>query len=77
MSGFMIIEASVKSDNLPGSIKAYCYLDAEGHIYICINECLCDEARIEAFLHELRHILRGDIGSDKTVAEIERGAGAI
>lgn len=55
---------------LPPHVKGLCTVKGTDEI-ILINEDLSDEAKLEAFVHELRHLRRGDLYSDRPVKEIE------
>ena len=43
----------------------------DGWYTICINETLCERARLEAYKHEIDHIMRGDFDSDLPTGLIE------
>lgn len=55
---------------LPPHVKGLCTVKGTEEI-ILINEDLSDEAKQRAFAHELRHLRRGDLYSDRPVSEIE------
>lgn len=55
---------------LPPHVKGLCTVKGTEEI-ILINEDLSDEAKLAAFAHELRHLRRGDLYSDRPVEEIE------
>ena len=57
---------------LPISGRIRSYVVRKDDFYtIVINEALCQEARIEAYHHELDHIERGDFDSDENTGMIE------
>lgn len=55
---------------LPPHVKGLCTVKGTEEI-ILINQDLSDEAKLAAFAHELRHLRRGDLYSDRPVEEIE------
>ena len=55
---------------LPPHVMGLCTVKGTEEI-ILINEDLSDEAKLEALAHELRHLRRGDLYSDRPVEEIE------
>ena len=55
---------------LPPHVKGLCTVKGTEEL-ILINEDLSDDAKLAAFAHELRHLRRGDLYSDRPVAEIE------
>ena len=57
--------------SFPGDIKAAVRLDEEGFPSIYINAALSPAARRAAFLHEIRHIWRGDHYGTRTIKEVE------
>lgn len=56
---------------LPPHVKGLCTVKGADEL-ILINEDLSEEAKLAAFTHELRHLRRGDLYSDKPLEEIER-----
>ncbi len=56
---------------LPPHVKGLCTVKGTEEI-ILINEDLSEEAKLTAFLHELRHLRRGDLYSEEPLEEIER-----
>ena len=56
---------------LPPHVKGLCTVKGADEL-IFINEDLSEEAKLAAFTHELRHLRRGDLYSDKPLEEIER-----
>jgi hypothetical protein len=59
---------------MPGRIRGNTQRTSGGYL-ISINENLNDDARWEAFKHEMVHILRGDFNRDVPVEMIERDCG--
>lgn len=57
---------------LPGSIRGF-ITERDGAYIIIINELLSMEERMEAYFHELGHLLRGDLESSEDVAALEGG----
>lgn len=56
---------------LPGRVKGLIKAVPDGEL-ILINEYLSEKAKAEALAHELRHLSRDDLFSDKPVEEIEK-----
>ena len=56
---------------LPGRVKGLIKAVPDGEL-ILINEYLSEEAKAEALAHELAHLLRDDLFSEKAVQEIEK-----
>lgn len=55
---------------LPGSIKAF--VTKHDDVYtIVINENLSEDARLRAYLHEIRHIENGDLEGARCLDQIE------
>lgn len=57
-----------------GDIKAVLRLDQEGYPSIYINDALSPAAKKRAFMHEMRHIMRDDMYSDRPTEEVEKSA---
>jgi Zn-dependent peptidase ImmA (M78 family) len=57
---------------LPPTIHGAVREDENGFPSIYINDDLSPQAQKAAFLHEMRHILRGDLYNDLTIEEAER-----
>lgn len=55
---------------MPGRIKSYVVRKDDWYT-IAINESLCERARLEAYKHEVDHIVRGDFDSDLPTGLIE------
>lgn len=56
---------------LPGRVKGLIKAVPDGEL-ILINEYLSEKAKQEALAHELAHLLRDDLFSEKPVQEIEK-----
>ena len=56
---------------LPPHVKGLCTVKGADEL-ILINEDLSEEAKLTAFLHELRHLRRGDLYSEEPLEEIEK-----
>lgn len=57
--------------HLPGAIHAAVRLSEDEFPNIYINDSLSPEAQKKAFLHEIRHIERGDFFNELPIDEIE------
>lgn len=58
-------------DELPNRIKGLITADREGNQFILINSRLSDEQKDETLRHEMLHLVRNDLYSDRTASEIE------
>ena len=47
--------------DLPTSVRGFVYHDDDGTAHIILNARLSHEQNITTYLHELRHIRRGDL----------------
>lgn len=56
--------------SMPSRIRSF-VVRKDGWYTICINETLCERARLEAYKHEIDHIMRGDFDSDLPTGLIE------
>lgn len=56
---------------LPGRVKGLIKAVPDGEL-ILINEYLSEKAKQEALAHELAHLLRDDLFSEKSIQEIEK-----
>lgn len=65
----------VRLVNLPGSVHGALREDSEGFGNIYINEALGPAARRRAFDHEVLHLVRGDLDSDRPIEEVENCRG--
>lgn len=59
--------------DMPPCAKACVTFDENDYATIFINARLSHEQQIKEFRHELRHILRDDIHSSRSIRDIERG----
>lgn len=66
----LIHDCFVSLANLPGSVKGCCTVVGEDNL-ILINESLNAAARIATYHHELEHLHRGDLYSEKSVRSLE------
>ena len=57
---------------LPGRVKGLIKAVPDGEL-ILINEYLSERAKQEALAHELAHLVRDDLFSDKSIEEVENG----
>ena len=62
----------VRLMDLPTTIRGYCYHDDDGEEFVVLNSRLPWEANRETWIHELRHIRRGDM-YNKNYHEYEGG----
>lgn len=56
---------------LPRSVPALVHENDDTSYTIIINDALSDAAKKKAAIHELRHIERGDLGSEQDVNHVE------
>ncbi len=47
--------------NLPTSVRGFVYHDDDGEIYIVLNSRLSHEQNLSTYVHELKHVQRGDL----------------
>ena len=47
--------------NLPVSVKGFCYHDDDGQPVVVLNARMSAERRMKAYRHELEHIKNGDM----------------
>lgn len=47
--------------NLPTSVRGFVYHDDDGETYIVLNSRLSHEQNLSTYVHELKHIRRGDL----------------
>ncbi len=57
---------------LPGRVKGLIKAVPDGEL-ILINEYLSEKAKAEALAHELNHLMKDDLFSDKSIEEVEHG----
>ena len=62
----------VRMVNFPGDIHGAVRLSEDGFANIYINDKLAPMAKLEAYLHEKKHIDRNDFYNDDPITEIER-----
>ena len=65
----------IRVEILPASINGVTVKDDNGDYNIYINACISEDARAEAFHHEVRHIQEGHFYSMDDVREIEATLG--
>lgn len=65
-------EFTVRFIDLPASIEAMVILDTEGHANIYVNSCISFEARRRVIKHELAHVRRDDVHSERDIRDVER-----
>lgn len=58
-------------DELPNRIKGLITADRDGNHFILINSRLSDEQKDETLRHEMLHLVRNDLYSDRPASEIE------
>lgn len=58
-------------DGLDPRVHGFVKEDPNGDYNIYINSCLCLEAQLETYEHELRHIYMKHLRSDRQVRELE------
>ena len=58
---------------MPGAVKAFS-VQVNDFTTIMVNENLNAAARLKAYDHEMKHILRGDFDSEDSVSSIEMRA---
>ena len=54
-------EYTVIYQNLPVSVRGFCYHDDDGQIVVVLNARLTREANRASIRHEIDHVLRGDL----------------
>lgn len=62
----------VKKVDLPGTVGAYTLKDKNDDYTVFLNERRSYEKQLEAYLHELKHIINGDFYKDDPVDVIEK-----
>ena len=50
-----------RMENLPTTVRGFCYHDDDGEAFIVLNARLTREMNQRTWLHECRHIRRGDL----------------
>ena len=56
---------------LPNRVKGLITADHDGNQFILINSRLSDEQKSETLRHEMLHLARNDLYSDRPASEIE------
>lgn len=51
----------IRLADLPTSVRGFVYHDDDGDIYIVLNSRLSHEQNLSTYVHELKHIRRGDL----------------
>lgn len=51
--------------DLPTTVRGFCYHDSEGEEFVILNSRLTREINQRTWLHERRHIRRGDMYNKK------------
>lgn len=51
----------IRLADLPTSVRGFVYHDDDGEIYIVLNSRLSHEQNLSTYVHELKHISRGDL----------------
>lgn len=51
----------IRLADLPTSVRGFVYHDDDGEMYIVLNSRLSHEQNLLTFVHELKHIRRGDL----------------
>ena len=51
----------IRLADLPTSVRGFVYNDDDGEIYIVLNSRLSHEQNLSTYVHELKHISRGDL----------------
>lgn len=51
----------IRLADLPTSVRGFVYHDDDGEMYIVLNSRLSHEQNLSTFVHELKHIRRGDL----------------
>lgn len=67
----LLSEVNVQIIDFGNSVPATVTINEDGSFSIFLNARLSYERRLEAYMHELRHIESNDFNSRETVEEIE------
>lgn len=51
----------IRLADLPTSVRGFVYHDDDGEVYIVLNSRLSHEQNLSTYVHELKHIRRGDL----------------
>ena len=54
-------EPITRLENLPTTVKGFCYHDDDGETFVILNARLTHEANMASYDHELEHIWREDL----------------
>ena len=54
-------EPITRLENLPTSVKGFCYHDDDGEVFVVLNARLTHEANLASYDHELAHIEHDDL----------------
>lgn len=54
-------EYCTRMENLPTTIKGFCYHDDDGRCYIVLNAKLTNEVNKESYIHEVAHISKEEM----------------
>lgn len=68
----MIEERPAILDNLPTTVKGFCYHDNDGEVFIVVNARHTREQNCKTYDHENKHIENGEL-YDQTYHEYEGG----
>lgn len=64
-------EVTTRLINLPTTIRAFTARDTEGDFNIYLNARMNDIQRMEAYQHEMRHIINDDFYKNGSIDAIE------
>lgn len=51
----------IRLADLPTAVRGFVYHDDDGEMYIVLNSRLSHEQNLSTYVHELKHISRGDL----------------
>ena len=51
----------IRLADLPTSVRGFVYHDDDGEIYIVLNSRLSHEQNLSTYVHELKHVQRGEL----------------
>jgi Zn-dependent peptidase ImmA (M78 family) len=66
------LDVYIQQQPLPSHIKAFITRTCDGEPLIVVNAQLSESEKRREALHELRHLLQGDLFSSASVVSIER-----
>lgn len=55
------MDEKVILQNLPTTVRGYCYHDDDGEAFVVLNARLTREQNLKTFDHEQKHIERGEL----------------